>query len=58
MSNFFHMIPQLSFGISSTLVFKHALFEENPCIPALLIHERKFETVHQQLFKHAKKLVL
>ena len=42
----------------STLVFCHTLFQEAPIIPALfLLHERKFQQCHQQLFKEAIKHV-
>ena len=38
----------------SPLLFRHTLFTESPVLPALfLIHERKFETAHEQLFKLA-----
>jgi len=38
----------------SPLLFRHTLFVESPVVPALfLIHERKFETAHEQLFKIA-----
>ena len=35
----------------STLVYKHVLFEEEPVIPlAFVIHERKFQKVHEDFF--------
>ena len=38
----------------STLLFRHIIFEENSCIPAVfMIHERKFTETHQELFKQA-----
>jgi len=38
----------------SPLLFRHTLFVESPVVPALfLIHERKFETAHEQLFEIA-----
>ena len=41
----------------STLLFRHLIFEESPCIPALfIIHERKFSETHQ-LFKQAGILI-
>ena len=42
----------------SALVFHHTLFRETPIIPAMfLLHERKFQQCHQQLFQEAVKLV-
>ena len=42
----------------SALVFRHTLFQEAPIMPALfLLHERKFQQCHQQLFKEAIKHV-
>ena len=42
----------------STLLFRHLIFEECPCIPALfVIHERKFSEIHQELFKQAGILI-
>ena len=36
----------------SPLIFRHTIFEEKPCIPAMfLIHERKFTETHQEMFK-------
>ena len=38
----------------SCLLFRHNLFRESPVIPALfLIHERKFQSVHEKLFEVA-----
>ena len=38
----------------SPLLFRHTLFTERPCIPAMfLIHERKFTETHQTLFQEA-----
>ena len=42
----------------SALVFRHTLFQEAPIIPAMfLLHERKFQQCHQQLFQEAIKHV-
>ena len=42
----------------SPLVFRHSLFEENPCIPAMfLIHERKFTETHQEMWRECCKQV-
>ena len=42
----------------STLLFRHLIFEESPCIPAVfMIHERKFTETHQELFNQAGKLI-
>ena len=42
----------------STLLFRHLIFEGNPCIPAVfMIHERKFTDTHQEFFKHAGNLI-
>ena len=42
----------------STLLFRHLIFDESPCIPALfIIHERKFSETHQELFKQAGILI-
>lgn len=42
----------------STLAFRHTLFQEAPVIPAcFLIHERKFQACHDELFKICCKLV-
>ena len=36
----------------SPLMFRHLLFKENPCIPALfLVHERKLTETHEAMFK-------
>ena len=45
----------------SVLAFKHIMFKESPVIPAcFLIHERKFQSTHEQLFsvccKHVSSL--
>ena len=38
----------------SPLLFRHTLFDEMPCVPAMfLIHERKFTETHQVLFQEA-----
>ena len=38
----------------SSLLFRHVIFKESPIIPALfLIHERKFQSVHETLFQIA-----
>ena len=42
----------------STLAFRHTIFHESPVIPAcFLLHERKFLSSHEELFKVACKLV-
>ena len=42
----------------STLCFRHTLFKEAPVIPAaFLIHERKFQTNHEELFNVCSKCV-
>ena len=42
----------------STLLFRHLIFQESPCIPAIfMIHERKFTETHQELFKQAGNLI-
>ena len=42
----------------SAFVFRHTLFQENPVIPALFVlHERKFQQCHEQLFTEAVKHV-
>ena len=42
----------------STLAFRHTLFKEAPVIPvAFLIHERKLQTCHDELFGTCCKLV-
>ena len=42
----------------STLAFRHTLFKEAPVIPVcFLIHERKFEACHEELFHICCKLV-
>jgi hypothetical protein len=42
----------------SALSFRHILFEGNPIIPfGFVIHERKFQEVHETFFSHIKKLV-
>lgn len=36
----------------SPLIFRHVLFKQSPCIPAMfLIHERKFTATHQEMLK-------
>ena len=38
----------------SSLLFRHVIYKESPIIPALfLIHERKFQSVHETLFQIA-----
>ena len=38
----------------SPLLFRHTLFTDKPCVPAMyLIHERKFTETHQVLFQEA-----
>ena len=40
----------------SALIFRHIIFRENPCMPALfLIHERKFQQHHEILFNFFKR---
>ena len=42
----------------SSLLFRHTIFKESPVIPALfLIHERKFQSAHEILFRIAKEKV-
>lgn len=36
----------------SPLLFRHTLFEERPCIPAMfLVHERKLTETHEEMFR-------
>ena len=40
----------------SPLIFRHTIFKERPCIPAMfLIHERKFSETHQEMFRESGK---
>ena len=40
----------------SALIFRHIIFRENPCMPALfLIHERKFQQHHEIFFYFFKR---
>ena len=42
----------------STLLFRHVIFKESPVTPALfLIHERKFQSVHETFFRVAVEKV-
>ena len=42
----------------SPLIFRHILFQENPCIPAMfLIHERKFTGMHEEMIKECVKRI-
>ena len=42
----------------SPLLYQHVTFKKSPVIPALfLIHERKFQDVHEYLMCHVAKLV-
>lgn len=42
----------------SSLIFRHLLFEQQPCIPVLfLIHERKFTETHKELFHLSGELI-
>lgn len=42
----------------SPLIFRHSLFEENPCIPAMFtIHERKYTETHQEMWRECCKRV-
>ena len=43
----------------SPWIFRHTLFKETPCIPAMfLIHEHKFAKTHQEMFKECAKRIL
>ena len=45
---------QLGDYFVSPLLFRHTLFKESPVMPAIfLIHERKLQTAHEQLFQIA-----
>ena len=42
----------------SPLIFRHTLFSEAPCIPAMfLVHERKLTETHQEMFKERAKRI-
>ena len=42
----------------SSLLFRHSLFSEHPCIPAtFLLHERKLTETHIELFKETIKQI-
>jgi len=42
----------------SPLLFRHTLFKELPCVPAMfLLHERKFADTHRDLFKECVKQI-
>lgn len=42
----------------STLLFRHIVFEQSPCIPVMfLIHERKFTETHEQMFEECAKQI-
>lgn len=50
----YDMTFQLGDFYVSSLLFRHVIFKESPIIPALfLIHERKFQSVHETLFQIA-----
>ena len=54
----YDIIFQMGDFYVSTLLFRHLIFQENPCIPAIfMIHERKFTETHQELFKQACNLI-
>ena len=40
----------------SPLIFRHIIFKERPCIPAMcLLHERKFTEMHKEMFHECAK---
>jgi len=42
----------------SPFIFRHIIFTENPCIPAMfLIHERKLTEVHLEMFKECTSYI-
>ena len=42
----------------SPLIFRHTVFKERPCIPAMfLIHERKLKETHQEMFAESVKQI-
>lgn len=42
----------------SPLTFRHTVFKERPCIPAMfLIHERKLKETHQEMFAESVKQI-
>lgn len=42
----------------SPLLFRHTMFSSSPVIPVLfLIHERKFQSVHEEFMQHVSELV-
>ena len=42
----------------SPLIFRHTVFKERPCIPAMfLIHERKLKETHQEMFVQSVKQI-
>ena len=43
----------------SSFLFRHALFQASPVIPAaFVIHKRKFESVHNEMMSHMRSLLL
>ena len=42
----------------SPLIFRHIIFKERPCIPAMfLLHERKFTETHKEMFRECAKIM-
>ena len=42
----------------SPLIFRHIVFHEKPCIPAMiLIHERKLSETHQDMFRECVRCI-
>ena len=42
----------------SPLIFRHIIFKESPCIPALfLVHERKLQLTHESLFSFVSEQI-
>ena len=40
----------------SPLIVRHSIFNQKPCIPAMfMIHERKFNSTHQEMFRECIK---
>ena len=48
------MTPHFNWEIS--FIFRHTIFKERPCIPAMfLLHERKLTNTHKEMFNECAK---
>ena len=55
---YYDTIFQLGTFCASPLIFRHTVFKERPCIPAMFFtHERKLKETHQKMFAESVKKI-